>query len=168
MRRAAGPRSRPATTAATRQARTASVEAVEGRPPMARTTPANTVVATIAVTAPTSTRSAMAARTSRARGQRRPTTRAPATTAAVTAPTTPIVAGDDGQWASSAVAAVAQIVATLGYGHIFPWSVPGILSGLSGADRPRVGVLGYALVVVVGSAGIVGTMLWWRNADQNR
>ena len=63
---------------------------------------------------------------------------------------------------------LAQIVAALGYGHIFPWSVPGVLSGLSGGDRPTVGVLGYALVAIVGAAGIVATMLWWRNADQSR
>jgi ABC-2 type transport system permease protein len=63
---------------------------------------------------------------------------------------------------------LAQIVATLGYGHIFPWSVPGVLSGLSGGDRPAVGVLGYALVAIVGAAGTVATVLWWRNADQNR
>jgi ABC-2 type transport system permease protein len=63
---------------------------------------------------------------------------------------------------------LAQILAALGYGHLFPWSVPAILSGLSGSDRPAVGVVGYALVATVGAAGIVATMLWWRNADQNR
>ena len=63
---------------------------------------------------------------------------------------------------------LAQIVAALGYGHIFPWSVPGVLSGLSGDDRPTVGVLGFALVAIVGAAGIIATMLWWRNADQSR
>ena len=62
---------------------------------------------------------------------------------------------------------LAQIVATMGYGHIFPWSVPGILSGLSGGDRPSVGVPGYALVAIVGAAGIMATTLWWRNADQH-
>jgi hypothetical protein len=31
-----------------------------------------------------------------------------------------------------------------------------------------VGVLGYALVAIVGAAGTVATVLWWRNADQNR
>jgi ABC-2 type transport system permease protein len=63
---------------------------------------------------------------------------------------------------------LAQIVAALGYGHVFPWSVPGVLSGVSGPDRPTVGVPGFALVAVVGAAGIVATALWWRNADQSR
>jgi ABC-2 type transport system permease protein len=61
---------------------------------------------------------------------------------------------------------VAQIVSALGYGHVFPWSVPGIYSGIAGDDQPAVGILGFALVAVVGAAGIVATLLWWRDADQ--
>jgi ABC-2 type transport system permease protein len=61
-----------------------------------------------------------------------------------------------------------QIVAALGYGHLFPWSVPGIYSGLAGPDRPAVGPLGFALVGVVGTAGIAVTLWWWRAADQPR
>ena len=63
---------------------------------------------------------------------------------------------------------LAQIVAALGYGHLFPWSVPGVFSGLAGPDRPTVGPLGFVLVAVVGMAGIGATLLWWRNADQSR
>jgi ABC-2 type transport system permease protein len=63
---------------------------------------------------------------------------------------------------------LAQIVATLGYGHLFPWSVPGIFSGIAGADQPAVGVLGFALVVAVGVAGIASTVAWWQRADQTR
>ena len=62
----------------------------------------------------------------------------------------------------------AQIVAALGYGHVFPWSVPGIYSGLAGDGKPAVGVLGFMLVVAVGVAGIASTLWWWRNADQSR
>ncbi|MEV0271505.1 ABC transporter permease [Hamadaea sp. NPDC050747] len=62
----------------------------------------------------------------------------------------------------------AQIVAALGYGHLFPWSVPGIYSGLAGADKPSVGFVGFALVGVVGCAGIGATLWWWRAADQAR
>ena len=62
---------------------------------------------------------------------------------------------------------VAQIVAALGFGHLFPFSVPGVFSGLGGPDRPTVGPVGFALVAVVGAAGIGATLLWWRNADQS-
>ena len=63
---------------------------------------------------------------------------------------------------------VAQVVAALGYGHVFQWSVPGVFSGLAGTDRPAVGPLGFASVAVVGAAGLGATLLWWRNADQPR
>jgi ABC-2 type transport system permease protein len=63
---------------------------------------------------------------------------------------------------------LAQIVAALGYGHLFPWSVPGIYSGLAGADKPPVGIIGFTLVGVVGIAGIAATLWWWREADQAR
>jgi ABC-2 type transport system permease protein len=63
---------------------------------------------------------------------------------------------------------LAQIISALGYGHIFPWSVPGVFAGLSGGDRPAVGMTGYTLVAITGVTGIASTMLWWRNADQDR
>lgn len=62
----------------------------------------------------------------------------------------------------------AQVIAALGYGHVFPWSVPGIYSGLAGPGKPAVGWPGFALVGAVGLAGIAATLWWWQNADQSR
>lgn len=62
----------------------------------------------------------------------------------------------------------AQVVAALGYGQYFPWSVPALFSGLAGPDRVSPGPLGVLLVVLVGAAGVAATTLWWRNADQDR
>lgn len=62
----------------------------------------------------------------------------------------------------------AQIVAVLGYGQYFPYSVPALYSGIAGADQPAPGVLGYLLVIAVGVAGVIATTAWWRNADQSR
>ncbi len=62
----------------------------------------------------------------------------------------------------------AQIIAALGYGQYFPWSVPALFSGLAGPDRVSPGLLGVALVVLAGAAGVTATALWWRNADQDR
>jgi len=61
----------------------------------------------------------------------------------------------------------AQIIAALGYGQYFPWSVPALYSGLAGPGQPSPGPLGIVLVVLVGVAGAVGTALWWRQADQD-
>lgn len=62
----------------------------------------------------------------------------------------------------------AQIVAALGYGQYFPWSVPALFSGLAGPDAVSPGLLGVVLVVLVGAAGMAATALWWRNADHDR
>lgn len=63
---------------------------------------------------------------------------------------------------------LAQIVAALGYGHLFPYSVPAVYSGVSGEGHAPIGVTGYTLVVLVGSASIAATAAWWRNADHSR
>lgn len=62
----------------------------------------------------------------------------------------------------------AQIVAALGYGEFFPWSVPALLSGMAGPERPAPGTVGYLLVSLVGVAGVAATAWWWRQADQDR
>jgi ABC-2 type transport system permease protein len=63
---------------------------------------------------------------------------------------------------------LAQIIAALGYGQVFPWSVPALFSGLAGPDREQPGVLGYALVAAVGIGGAWATAAWWTGADQDR
>ena len=65
-----------------------------------------------------------------------------------------------------AVVFSAQIVAVLGYGGWYPWSVPALYSGLAGPDKPVPGPVGYVLVVLVGLAGTAATAFWWRTADQ--
>ena len=62
----------------------------------------------------------------------------------------------------------AQVVAVLGYGRWFPWSVPAIYSGTAGPDEPPVGPPGFLLVALVGLAAIGATVLWWQRADQHR
>jgi len=63
---------------------------------------------------------------------------------------------------------LAQIIAALGYGQFFPWSVPALYSGVAGQQRAPVGPLGVALVVLVGTTSALGAARWWRNADHTR
>ncbi|XVV01254.1 ABC transporter permease [Actinosynnema sp. CA-248983] len=63
---------------------------------------------------------------------------------------------------------LAQVVAALGHGHHFPWSVPALFSGVAGTDHAMPGAVGFGLVALVGVAGVLGTAWWWRNADQDR
>jgi ABC-2 type transport system permease protein len=52
---------------------------------------------------------------------------------------------------------------TLGWGEYFPWSVPGMY--LQEAHLP---LFSFAIVLLTGLAGVAGTYVWWKYADQNR
>lgn len=63
---------------------------------------------------------------------------------------------------------LAQVIALLGYGRYFPWSVPALFAGMAGPGSTPPGLPGYTLVVLVGIAGVLGTAVWWKHADQDR
>jgi len=66
------------------------------------------------------------------------------------------------------VLALAQIMVVLGWGDLFPWSVPALISGAAGQSAARLGWHSYLLVVLAGLAGVVAVVHWWREADQVR
>lgn len=61
---------------------------------------------------------------------------------------------------------LAQIMAAIGWGDWFPWSVPALFSGLAGPRAAQVGPHSYVLVALTSAAGLAGTFAWWRFADQ--
>jgi ABC-2 type transport system permease protein len=60
----------------------------------------------------------------------------------------------------------AQIVGALGFGAYFPWAVPALYSGLGSDTGGSLNIVSYSLVVLSGVAGLIGTMYWWKYADQ--
>ncbi len=60
----------------------------------------------------------------------------------------------------------AQVVAALGFGEWFPWSVPALISGVAGPDQSSPGAAGVLGVVLVGVLASGGTVFWWQHADQ--
>lgn len=62
----------------------------------------------------------------------------------------------------------AQVIAAIGFGAWFPWSVPSLLSGVAGPAQGSPGAWGIAGVVLVGVASTVATVLWWEHADHDR
>ncbi len=70
-------------------------------------------------------------------------------------------------WAILTIVA-AQIVAALGWGAWFPWSVPALYSGLAGPLSLAVGPHSFAVVLLTSTVGLAGTFAWWRWADQVR
>ena len=68
-------------------------------------------------------------------------------------------------WAVLAVF-LAQILAALGWGAWFPWSIPALVAGVAGPDAEVVSAGGVAIVAVTALLGLGATLLWWQRADQ--
>jgi ABC-2 type transport system permease protein len=64
------------------------------------------------------------------------------------------------------VLVLGNVVAVAGWGNYFPWAVPALYAELTG--RVNLDAASYLLVLLTGLAGMAGTYLWWRWADQNR
>ena len=63
---------------------------------------------------------------------------------------------------------LAQIIAAVGWGEYFPWSVPALRAGLAGPQYASLGVVSYLVVILTSLAGLIGTFAWWRLADQTQ
>jgi ABC-2 type transport system permease protein len=63
-----------------------------------------------------------------------------------------------------------QVISQLGYGQIYPWTIPMFFSGaaeaLTGKTAATLGPVSYTVVGIVSVLSLVVTGLWWRNADQ--
>lgn len=59
----------------------------------------------------------------------------------------------------------AQLLGAVGAGPYFPWAVPGLYSGVAGADAMMLGLCSLLLPFLVGLIGMGATLYWWRHAD---
>lgn len=64
--------------------------------------------------------------------------------------------------------ALAQVIAIIGWGGYFPWSVPGLHSGMAGAPADQLNTGSYIIVALTSLAGLAVTFVWWHRADQAR
>ena len=62
----------------------------------------------------------------------------------------------------------ANVLAVIGWGSYFPWSVPALYAGAGGSAGADLEPVSYWIVILTGLAGMIGTYLWWRFADQSR
>lgn len=67
-----------------------------------------------------------------------------------------------------AVLFTAQIMAALGYGHLYPYAVPAIYAGLAGLGQPPADAPGYVGVGVVVIGFVALTVRWWNHSDHAR
>jgi ABC-2 type transport system permease protein len=47
----------------------------------------------------------------------------------------------------------------------FPWTIPGLYSGVAGPGNPEPTALSYFILVITSFSGFAGTAAWWRYAD---
>ena len=59
---------------------------------------------------------------------------------------------------------LANLVMAAGWGEYFPWAIVAIFAEGKEALQP----VSFLIVVLTGLAGLIGTYLWWKYADQNR
>lgn len=59
----------------------------------------------------------------------------------------------------------AQVVAAVGYGAWFPWSVPSVIAGTAGPEQAQLAPFGIVSVVLVAVASVAATLAWWERAD---
>ena len=64
------------------------------------------------------------------------------------------------------VIVIANFIVVAGWGNYFPWAVPALYAELTG--KGNLEPVSYLLVLLTGLAGMAGTYLWWRWADQSR
>lgn len=54
-----------------------------------------------------------------------------------------------------------------GIAPYFPWAVPALYSGMGGSGLPGAGAVSYFILGFTSLAGLLGTVMWWRFADQS-
>jgi ABC-2 type transport system permease protein len=61
-----------------------------------------------------------------------------------------------------------QILAALGYGQYFPWSVPALFSGVTGEYKEQLNAMSYLILFIVSAFGYCITILYWKCTDHTK
>jgi ABC-2 type transport system permease protein len=64
--------------------------------------------------------------------------------------------------------ATANLVAVLGWGAYYPWSIPILYAQAMSKGTGGLEPASLVIVLLTGAAGILATYLWWKYADQNK
>jgi len=54
----------------------------------------------------------------------------------------------------------------LGLAPYFPWAIPMLYTGAAGAESVQFGIISYIILYFTSILGLIGTLVWWRFADQ--
>ena len=61
---------------------------------------------------------------------------------------------------------MANFSGLLGLGPYFPWAIPELICSFPGTEGIKVGLASYIILFVTSILGLIGTLAWWRFADQ--
>jgi len=61
-----------------------------------------------------------------------------------------------------------QILAAVGYGHFFPWSVPALFSASGGEYKEQLNITSYLILFFVSIIGYCVTVFYWEYTDHNK
>ena len=61
---------------------------------------------------------------------------------------------------------IANFTGLVGIGPYFPWAIPGIYSAPPGTEGMLLGTSSYIILFSTSIIGLIGTLAWWRYADQ--
>jgi ABC-2 type transport system permease protein len=61
---------------------------------------------------------------------------------------------------------IANFTGLVGLGPYFPWAIPGIYSAPAGTEGMQLGPVSYVILLFTCMMGLIGTLAWWRFADQ--
>ncbi|TFG82733.1 MAG: bacitracin ABC transporter permease [Spirochaetales bacterium] len=62
--------------------------------------------------------------------------------------------------------ALSQVFAILGHGEFVPWAIPLFALASANPGQAQLGAASYVIYTVTVAAGFLGTLAWWRYADQ--
>jgi ABC-2 type transport system permease protein len=61
---------------------------------------------------------------------------------------------------------MANFSGLVGLGPYFPWAIPLLLCSLAGTEGIHVSLTSYIILFTTSILGLIGTLAWWRFADQ--
>lgn len=61
---------------------------------------------------------------------------------------------------------IAQFTGLVGLGPYFPWGIPLLFTAGAGTEGAQLGVTSYLILILTSFLGLIGTLAWWRYADQ--
>ena len=62
---------------------------------------------------------------------------------------------------------IAQVVAAVGFGAYFPWSVPGLYSAAGESYKEQLDTISYSLLALTSFVGYLATIVYWEKSDHS-